>query len=154
MLLGISLVFGLLIAWLVVTAVFIILWIYRAVIGLREDEVLYIDPGESRLLEAQKQIGAKIERLRPFLIGTFVLVVVLAVLVALAWMVSGVLSVVVVGLLLVPLALLLTLLMVLFLVGGPIAWVGYGLYAAYQAYQGRDFRYWLIGEWLEREVRL
>lgn len=77
MLLGISLVFGLLIAWLVVTAVFIILWIYRAVIGLREDEVLYIDPGESRLLEAQKQIGAKIERLRPFLIGTFVLVVVL-----------------------------------------------------------------------------
>ncbi len=77
MLLSISLLFGLLIAWLVVTAVFIILWIYRAVIGLREDEVLYIDPGESRLLEAQKQIGGKIERLRPFLIGTFVLVVVL-----------------------------------------------------------------------------
>jgi len=77
MLLSISLLLGLLIAWLVVTAVFIVLWIYRAVIGLREDEVLYIDPGESRLLEEQKRIGAKIERLRPFLIGTFVTVVVL-----------------------------------------------------------------------------
>lgn len=77
MLLSISLVFGLLIAWLVVTAVFIGLWIYRAVVGLREDEVLYIAPGESHLVEEQKRISAKIERLRPFLIGNFVLVVVL-----------------------------------------------------------------------------
>lgn len=77
MLLSISLLLGMLIAWLVVTAVFIALWIYRAVIGLREDEVLYIDPGEARLLEEQKAIGAKIDRLRPFLIGTFVAVLVL-----------------------------------------------------------------------------
>lgn len=77
MLLSISLVFGMLIAWLVVTAIFIALWVYRAVIGLREDDVLYIDPGEDRLLKEQKEVGAKIDRLRPVLIGSFVLVLVL-----------------------------------------------------------------------------
>jgi hypothetical protein len=77
MLLSISLVFGMLIAWLVVTAIFIALWVYRAVIGLREDDVLFIDPGEDRLLKEQKEVGAKIDRLRPALIGSFVLVLVL-----------------------------------------------------------------------------
>ena len=81
------------------------------------------------------------------------LAAVLAVWVAIAWTVSGLLSAVLVGLLLMPLALLLTLLMVLLLVCAPFAWLGYGLYAAYQAYQGHDFHYWLIGDWLEREVK-
>jgi len=81
-----------------------------------------------------------------------VLAAVLAVGVAIAWTVSGLLSAVLIGLLLMPLALLLTLLMVLLLVCVPFAWLGYGLYAAYQVHQGRDFHYWLIGEWLEREV--
>jgi uncharacterized Tic20 family protein len=83
-----------------------------------------------------------------------VLAAVLAALVAMAWTVSGLLAGVLVGFLLMPFALLLTLVMVLLLVGTPLAWLGYGLYAAYQVYQGRNFRYWLIGEWLEQEVRL
>jgi uncharacterized Tic20 family protein len=70
---------------------------------------------------------------------------VLAVWVTIAWTVSGVLSAVLVGLLLMPFALVLTLLMVLVLVGAPLIWLGYGLYAAYQVYQGRNFTYWLIG---------
>jgi len=82
-----------------------------------------------------------------------ILAAVLAVWVAIAWTVSGLLSAVLVGLLLMPFALLLTLLMVLLLLCAPFAWLGYGLYAAYQVYQGRDFRYWLIGEWLEREMK-
>jgi hypothetical protein len=77
MLLSISLVFGMLIAWLVVTAIFIALWVYRAVIGLREDDVLFIDPGEDRLLKEQKEVSTKIDRLRPFLVGSLVLVLVL-----------------------------------------------------------------------------
>lgn len=77
MLLSISLVFGMLIAWLVVTAIFIALWVYRAVIGLREDDVLFIDPGEDRLLKEQKEVGEKIDRLRPLLVGNLVLVLVL-----------------------------------------------------------------------------
>ena len=88
--------------------------------------------------------------------GLLVYVVVAAamgVLVTMAWNISGWLSAVLVGLLLMPFALLLTLLMVLVLVGAPLVWLGYGLYAAYQVYQGRNFDYWLIGERLEGEVR-
>ncbi len=83
-----------------------------------------------------------------------VLAAVLAVWIAMAWTVSGLLSVVLVGLLLMPFALLFTLLAVLLLVCAPFTWLGYGLYGAYQVYQGRAFRYWLIGEWLEREVKV
>ncbi|MFQ6100473.1 MAG: DUF4870 domain-containing protein [Anaerolineae bacterium] len=79
-----------------------------------------------------------------------VVAVVLAVWVAMAWTVSGLLSAVLVGFLLMPFALLFTLLMVLLLVCAPFTWLGYGLYAAYEVYQGRDFRYWLIGERLQR----
>lgn len=83
------------------------------------------------------------------LIGTLV-VATLGVLVAVAWTVSGSLAAVLIGLALMPFAMTLTLL----LVGAAVAWLVYGLYAAYQVYQGRDFRYWLIGEWIEREVKL
>jgi len=77
MLLSVSLVFGMLIAWVVVTAVFIFLCIYRAVISLKEEDVLYIDPGEDKLLQEQKEVNAKIESLRPVLTGTLVAVIVL-----------------------------------------------------------------------------
>lgn len=72
----------------------------------------------------------------------------LGALVGIAWAISGALSAVLVGLALMPLALTLTLV----LAGAAIAWFGYGMYAAYQVYQGADFRYWLIGERLEEEV--
>lgn len=83
-----------------------------------------------------------------------VVAAVLTVWVAMAWTVSGLLSAILVGLLFMPFALLLTLLVVFVLVCAPFAWLGYGLYAAYQVYQGNNFRYWLIGEWLERGVKL
>jgi len=71
-----------------------------------------------------------------------------------AWHISGWLSAILIGFLLMPLALLLTLLTGLLLVGAPLAWAGYGLYAAYQVYQGGRFYYWLIGKQLEKEVKL
>jgi len=74
--------------------------------------------------------------------------------VTVAWTVSGLLSVVVIGCLLMPLALLVTVLMVILLLGLPLVWVGYGLYAAYRIYEGYNFRYWLIGAWVEREVNV
>jgi uncharacterized Tic20 family protein len=82
-----------------------------------------------------------------------VLVAVLAAAVAATWTISGILSAVVIGFLLMPLALVITILTVILLVGAPLLWVGYGLYAAYRVYQGEDFRYWQVGEWLEREVK-
>lgn len=82
-----------------------------------------------------------------------VLVAVAATAVAVAWTISGLLSAVVIGFLLMPLALVITMVMVILLLGAPLLWVGYALYAAYQVYQGEDFRYWYLGEWLERQVK-
>jgi hypothetical protein len=72
---------------------------------------------------------------------------VLGAVVALGWTLTGVLGFA--GVFFLPVALSATTL----LVGGVLVWLGYGLYAAYQVYQGREFRYWLIGEWVAREVR-
>lgn len=77
MLLSVSLVIGMLIAWLVVTAVFIILWVYRSVLGLREEDVLYIDPGEEGKLKEQQELSGRFDRLRPFFIGSLVVSILL-----------------------------------------------------------------------------
>jgi len=77
MLLSVSLVFVMLVAWLGVTALLILLAIVRAVVSLREEDQLYIDPGEEKLLAEQREIVAKLDRLRPYLIGSLVASVVL-----------------------------------------------------------------------------
>lgn len=77
MLLSVSLVFVMLVAWLGVTALLIVLAIVRAVISLREEDQLYIDPGEEKLLAEQREIVARLDRLRPYLIWSFVASVVL-----------------------------------------------------------------------------
>lgn len=85
MLLGVSLVLGLLVAWLVVTAVLIFLAIWRAVIGLREEDQLFIDPGEAHLAREQREIVSKLERLRPYILGLLITSIVLAVATFAAW---------------------------------------------------------------------
>ncbi len=85
MLLGVSLVFGLLIAWLAVTAVMIFFLVWRAVIGLREEDQLFIDPSEERLAREQREIVSKLERLRPYVIGSVTGSIVLAVVTFAVW---------------------------------------------------------------------
>ncbi len=85
MLLGVSLVFGLLIAWLAVTAVMIFFLVLRAVIGLREDDQLFIDPSEERLAREQVEIVSKLERLRPYVIASVTGSIVLAVTTFAVW---------------------------------------------------------------------
>ncbi len=68
---------GLLVAWLAATAVLIVLAVIRAVICLREEDQLFISPGEEQLLREQREIAAKLERLRPYLIGSLVASIVL-----------------------------------------------------------------------------
>jgi uncharacterized protein len=58
---------------------------------------------------------------------------------ALAWTVSGLLAVVLIGCLCMPIALVLSLV--------PVAALVYGVIGALQCNQGRDFQYWLVGEW-------
>lgn len=59
---------------------------------------------------------------------------------AAAWAISGVLAALLVGCLLMPFALLFSLL--------PIGALIYGVIGAIQTSQGNDFRYWLVGDWV------
>lgn len=57
-----------------------------------------------------------------------------------AWAISGVLTAVLVGCLLMPIALLISLF--------PLAALVYGVIGGIQCSQGQDFRYWLVGDWV------
>ncbi|MFZ5878632.1 MAG: DUF4870 domain-containing protein [Chloroflexota bacterium] len=57
-----------------------------------------------------------------------------------AWAISGILSSVIIGLLCMPFACILSL--------EPLAALGYGIYGGVETSQGRDFKYWLIGDWV------
>lgn len=57
-----------------------------------------------------------------------------------AWAISGALTTVCVGCLLIPIALVFTLL--------PVYALVYGVVGGIQCSQGRDFRYWLVGDWV------
>ncbi len=56
------------------------------------------------------------------------------------WAATGVLSAFVIGILCIPLACLVSLL--------PIGALVYGVVGALQTYQGQDFQYWLVGDWV------
>ena len=63
------------------------------------------------------------------------------ILVGLAWAAVALMSIVLVGLLCVPIAILVSLI--------PVAACIYGIVGALQAYEGREFRYWLIADWVK-----
>jgi len=70
-------------------------------------------------------------------------------LVVLAWVATAALAAAVVGICLIPIALVLTLLWIIVVLGLPVAALVYAGYAAYEVAQGRDFRYWLVGNWVD-----
>ncbi len=88
-------------------------------------------------------------------VSILVMAVVLAVsiiLIIAGWTVSGALTAILIGLCLMPFVALISVVLALVVLILPLAQLGYGLYAAYETYQGREFRYWLIGEALEKEM--
>ena len=62
------------------------------------------------------------------------------VLAAVAWMLTGVLSAILIGLLCIPIAGLISLV--------PLGALVYGVIGGIQCSQGQDFRYWLVGDWV------
>jgi uncharacterized Tic20 family protein len=60
------------------------------------------------------------------------------------WAILGVLSALLIGIVLIPFALVFTLICGLL----PLGTLIYGCYGAYQVSQGKDFRYWLVGDWV------
>lgn len=79
MLLGDSLVMGLLMAWVVVTAFLLIIWMWRSFVGQREDDVLFLDKAEAHLVREQREVIAKLDRLRPYFLGSLTASIILAV---------------------------------------------------------------------------
>jgi hypothetical protein len=70
MMLAVTLIFGMLLVWFALTAIFIVLLIYRGVISVREEDTLYLDPGEAHLEKEFREVVTKLERLSPYLWGT------------------------------------------------------------------------------------
>jgi hypothetical protein len=56
------------------------------------------------------------------------------------WAITGITSIFLIGLLLIPIACLVTLM--------PLFSLGYGVWGAIETSQGKDFKYWLIGDWV------
>jgi hypothetical protein len=61
------------------------------------------------------------------------------ILATLSWIVSGILATILIGCLCMPISLLLSIL--------PLAALIYGIVGAVECNAGRDFRYWLVGDW-------
>jgi hypothetical protein len=62
------------------------------------------------------------------------------VIIAIAWIMTGLLSIVIIGLCLIPIAIVISFV--------PFAALIYAVIAAVKTNQGEDFRYWLIGDWV------
>jgi uncharacterized Tic20 family protein len=65
-------------------------------------------------------------------------------LIGVMWAVVGILSAVVIGIILIPVALVATLVLAIL----PLGAVIYGIVGAVQVNQGQDFKYWLVGDWV------
>jgi len=63
------------------------------------------------------------------------------VLVGVMWVMTGILSAFLIGLLCIPFAILFSIL--------PLGAIVYGIIGAIQTYQGQDFRYWLVADWVK-----
>lgn len=57
------------IVWAAITVVFIILLIWRSLVGMREEDQIFLDETEERLAKEQRQIIAKLERITTYVKG-------------------------------------------------------------------------------------
>ena len=69
-------------------------------------------------------------------------------LIGIIWAVTGILSAVIIGLLFIPLALVLTVV----LLAAPVVALIYGVLGGIETSQGHDFRYWLVGDWVRNTL--
>jgi uncharacterized Tic20 family protein len=60
------------------------------------------------------------------------------------WATVGVLSAILIGIILIPFAIVMTLVLACL----PVGAVVYGIIGAIRVYQGQDFKYWLVGDWV------
>jgi uncharacterized Tic20 family protein len=80
--------------------------------------------------------------------GWFVAILVGAVIMALAWAITGLLSVILIGIILIPIAVLLTLLIVLIWLALPFVAGVFAVIATIETANGQDYSYPYLGEWV------
>jgi hypothetical protein len=52
--------------WSVLTVALVVLLIYRSALSMHEDDQIFLDNAESHLEQEQKQLMARMDRVRPF----------------------------------------------------------------------------------------
>ncbi len=79
----------LLIAWGVVTAVFLFLLLRRSLLASHEDDQIFLDAAEEHMAKEQRELVAKIDALSRPLLGTGILAGVLLLVIAGMWLYEG-----------------------------------------------------------------
>ncbi len=79
----------LLIAWGIVTAVFLGLLLWRTLLASHEDDQIFLDAAEEHMAREQRELVAKIMSLSRPLLGTGLLAGVLLLVIAGMWLYSG-----------------------------------------------------------------
>jgi uncharacterized Tic20 family protein len=121
-----------------------------AILGVLVPLAIWYSYREKSKYTANQALQATVYQVASVL-AVLIFAVVGALLVVVGWTISGVLTAVLIGLCLMPFALLVTLLLVVGIFVLPIAQVIYGLYAAYETYEGRDFRYRWVADWIDQQ---
>lgn len=85
----IDLMTGLFILWCAVTGVLIVLAIYRAVVGSREDDQVFLDQAEDHLAREQREIVRKVVKISPYVNTLAIASVLLFLVVAGLWLWRG-----------------------------------------------------------------
>lgn len=72
MMLAITLLFGLLLTWFTLSAILLVLLIYRATVSVHEEDQLFLDAGDALLEREQREVVGRLQRLSPFIWATFI----------------------------------------------------------------------------------
>lgn len=77
------------VVWGVITGMWIVLVIYRGMIGRKEEDQVFLTSGEERLMHEQEEIARKLKRLSPYVTWIGILSLVLLLVVGGLWLYYG-----------------------------------------------------------------
>lgn len=118
--------------WAMLAHFSILLNLVTGFLGTVAAMVIYLVYRDRSRVVAYQALQALIFQLIAWIVAGLVAIVL--------WTLSGILAVICIGVLLIPLALFFSLI--------PLAALIYGVVGGVQTYEGRDFRYWLVGDWV------
>jgi hypothetical protein len=75
--------------WIVMTVIFLLLFIYRGLIGRKEEDQIFLSGGDKRFMDEQQKIIHKLKRISPFLMTTGLLSILLFIGVVTLWVYRG-----------------------------------------------------------------